>query len=125
LRRGEPIEIFGDGNQVRDFTYVSDAVGAAKRAMAAASPSAPVFNICTGKGTTIRRLAEMTADLCQTALVARHRPARCGEVPVSIGDPRRAAQDLGFGARIDLPKGLALTLEAPHSAEFAAAPALA
>ncbi|MGA8757560.1 MAG: SDR family NAD(P)-dependent oxidoreductase [Stellaceae bacterium] len=125
LRRGEPIEIFGDGNQVRDFTYVSDAVGAAKRAMAAASPSAPVFNICTGSGTTIRRLAEMTADLCQTALVARHRPARCGEVPVSIGDPTRAARELGFGARIDLLQGLALTLEAPHSAEFAAAPALA
>ena len=49
LRLGEPVEIFGDGGQIRDFTYVGDAVGALDRALAAASTSAPVFNICTGK----------------------------------------------------------------------------
>ena len=118
LRRGEPIEIFGDGNQVRDFTYVSDAVAAAKRAMAAASPSAPVFNICTGKGTTIRQLAEMISNLCQTELVASYRPPRRGEVPISIGDPGRAARELDFGTKIDLPQGLALTLEALDCAEL-------
>ncbi len=125
LRRGEPIEIFGDGNQVRDFTYVSDAVAAAKRAMAAASPSAPVFNICTGKGTTVRRLAEMIADLCQTELMTDYRPARRGEVPVSIGDPRRAAHELGFAARTDLSEGLGLTHAALDGAHLVRTPALA
>jgi UDP-glucose 4-epimerase len=125
LRRGEPIEIFGDGNQVRDFTYVSDAVAAAKRAMAAASPSAPVFNICTGKGTTIRQLAEMISDLCQTELVASYRSPRRGEVPISIGDPGRTARELDFGTRVDLPQGLALTLETLDCAELVEAPALA
>src|SRR6266853_4579692 len=47
LRHGEPVEIFGDGEQVRDFTYVGDAVAALDRALSAASTSAPVFNICT------------------------------------------------------------------------------
>ncbi len=125
LRRGEPIEIFGDGHQMRDFTYVSDAVRAAQRAMAAASPSAPVFNICTGEGTTILQLAQMIADLFQTELIAGYRPARRGEVPVSVGDPRRAARELGFDARIGLPQGLALTLEALDCAERAEAPVLA
>lgn len=125
LRRGEPIEIFGDGNQIRDFTFVADAVRAAKRAMAAASPSAPVFNICTGKGTAIRQLAETIADLCQIESVACYRPARHGEVPISVGDPQRAARELGFDARVDLPEGLALTLEALDSIGFVEAPALA
>lgn len=111
LRRGEPIEIFGDGEQVRDFTYVADAVAALQRAMPAASVRAPVFNICTGTGTTVRRLADTIAGLCRTEFVVYHRPARCGEVPISIGDPRRAAEELGFRARTALADGLALTLD--------------
>lgn len=112
LRRGEPIEIFGDGRQVRDFTYIADAVAALRQGMAAASPAAPVFNVCTGRGTSVRRLAETVADLCRTKLIARYRPARCADVAVSIGDPRLAAEDLGFHARTHLCDGLALTLDA-------------
>jgi UDP-glucose 4-epimerase len=111
LRRGEPVEIFGDGKQVRDFTYVADAVAALKQAMPKATAAAPLFNVCTGNGIAVRRLAETIADLCQTELVTYHRPPRRGEIPVSIGDPRRAAEQLGFVARTNLPKGLALTLE--------------
>ena len=48
LLRGEPVDIFGDGEQVRDFTYVEDAVAALRRAMVTASTGAPVFNVCTG-----------------------------------------------------------------------------
>jgi UDP-glucose 4-epimerase len=125
LRRGEPIEIFGDGKQVRDFTYITDAVSALKRAMPAASASAPLFNICTGKGTTVRRLAEVIADLCQMELVVYHRPARLGEIPISIGDPRRAAEKLGFAARTNLAEGLALTLKAFNSPRQIKAQALA
>src|SRR5215469_17711805 len=45
LRRGEPVEIFGDGEQVRDFTYIGDAIAALLRAPSAADISAPVFNV--------------------------------------------------------------------------------
>jgi UDP-glucose 4-epimerase len=125
LRRGEAVDIFGDGRQVRDFTYVADAVAALRRAMTAASPSAPLFNVCTGKGTTIRRLAETIADLCGTELVTDCRPARCAEVPISIGDPRLAAEKLGFRARANLLDGLSLTLKALGRHQRAATPVLA
>jgi UDP-glucose 4-epimerase len=111
LVRGEPVEIFGDGEQVRDFVYVGDAVSALGRAMARASTGAPIFNVCTGKGTTVQVLAETMAALYRTELVVNHRPARCGEVRVSIGDPRRAAEQLGFAAETTLSDGLAMTLE--------------
>ena len=115
LARGEPLEIFGDGQQVRDFTYVGDAVFALGQALRAASTSASIFNICTGKGTTVEALAKKMAALYRTELVPYHRPSRSAEVRVSIGDPRRAAERLGFKATTELDEGLAATLKKPGS----------
>ena len=116
LACAEPVDIFGDGKQVRDFIYVGDAVSALDRALPAASTSAPVFNICTGKGTTVRTLAETMAGLYGTDLVACYKPARCGDVRVSIGDPSRATEQLGFAAETTLTEGLAATLKAESTA---------
>jgi UDP-glucose 4-epimerase len=112
LRRGEAVDIFGDGAQMRDFVYVGDAVRALRRALAAADVAAPVFNICTGEGTTVRALAETVAAQCRTRLVAQPQPPRSGEIQISIGDPSRAADRLGFTARTGLAEGIALTLAA-------------
>jgi UDP-glucose 4-epimerase len=115
LRLGGPVEIFGDGEQVRDFTFVGDAVGALDRALTATSTSAPVFNVCSGKGTSVRALAQTMARLYQTDVAAYYRPARSGEARISIGDPRRAAEQLGFRTRTALADGLAITLELPRA----------
>jgi UDP-glucose 4-epimerase len=111
LLRGKPLEIFGDGGQARDFTYISDAVCALRRAMRAATTSAFVFNVCTGKATSVQGLAQTMAELCGTELVVQRRPARCGEVRISIGDPHRAVERLGFAAQTTLSDGLAMTLD--------------
>jgi UDP-glucose 4-epimerase len=120
LRRGLPIEIFGDGEQVRDFTYVGDAVAALQRAMCAASTEAQVFNVCTGIRTSVRALAESIADVCGTRLVAHYSSPRRGEVRVSVGDPSLAAEALEFRARTRLADGLAETLEAIVNSESGA-----
>jgi UDP-glucose 4-epimerase len=111
LLRGEPVEIFGDGEQARDFTYISDAICALRRAMRVATTSAFVFNVCTGKATSVWGLAQIMAGLCWTKLIVHRRPARCGEVRTSIGDPQRAVQRLGFTAQTTLSDGLAMTLD--------------
>ena len=79
--------------------------------MRVASTSAFVFNVCTGQATSVRGLAQTMAELCGTELIVHHRSARCGEVRISIGDPRRAARRLGFTAQTTLTKGLAMTLD--------------
>jgi UDP-glucose 4-epimerase len=112
LRRGEPIEIFGDGEQTRDFTYIGDAVTALRQAMGAAALHAPIFNICTGIGTSVRGLAETIGRLCGTRLVIHYLTPREGDVRQSVGDPRQAAADLGFTAETPLARGLCITLEA-------------
>ena len=111
LLRGEPVEIFGDGKHARDFIYIDDAVCALRYAMRAATTSAFVFNVCTGKATSVHGLAQTMATLCGTELVIRRHPARCGDIRISIGDPRRAAERLGFTAQTTLSDGLAMTLD--------------
>ena len=114
LARGESVEIFGDGEQVRDFTYVGDAVSAG-RALDVVAPNAPVFNVCTGKGTTVRALAEIMAGLYQTDGTAFYRPARSGEVRNRLGirgvppsswasRPRRAGRGSGDHPRSSCPQ---------------------
>src|SRR5215470_11578184 len=98
LARDEPVEIFGDGKQIRDFTYIGDAVAALDRALSVASTDAPVFNVCTGRGTTVRGLAEIMTWIYETDVAAVYRPARSGDIGISIGDSRRAAEKLGFRA---------------------------
>jgi len=110
LLRGEPIEIFGDGGQTRDFVYIADGVRALRRAMKAATVGADVFNVCTGRGTTVRALAETMAVLCRTELIVQRRPARPGDVRISIGDPRHAAAQLAFEAKTALSEGLTQTI---------------
>jgi len=58
----------------------------------------------------VRCLAHIMAELCGRELVVHRRPARCGEVRISIGDPQRALERLGFTAQTTLSDGLAMTL---------------
>ncbi len=117
LIRGQPIEIFGDGGQVRDFIYVDDAVTALCNAASAAATRAPVFNVCTGIGTSVLHLADAIAALCGTRPKITWALPRPGDVGVSIGDPARGAAGFGFRARVSLADGLASTIGAVKSDE--------
>jgi UDP-glucose 4-epimerase len=110
LLEDRPIDIHGDGQQLRDFVHVSDVVAALTRSMArlgsdkAAGPE--VYNVCSGAGTTIRGLAELLARLSGRRLELKHGPARPGDVRRSLGDPRRAALTLAFRSATTLEAGL-------------------
>jgi len=107
IRAGQPVTIFGSGEQTRDFVHVGDVVTALLAAMTRADRTAPVFNVCTGRATSVRALAETVAALCDRPLDARHQPERAGEIHHSVGDPARAAAALGFLAERELRDGLA------------------
>ncbi|MGE3781215.1 MAG: NAD-dependent epimerase/dehydratase family protein [Alphaproteobacteria bacterium] len=113
ILEGAPIEIHGDGTQVRDFVHVDDAVNALRLAMRLAAPRQPlVFNVCTGTGTRIGELARIIAEVQGVPFAPRYVPSRIGDVQVSIGNPRKARRGLGFSAEIALAQGLARTLAA-------------
>ncbi len=107
LSRSEAVEVFGDGLQTRDFVFVADVVAAVLAASRAASPAAPVLNVCTGRATSVLELAAVVAELCGAPLRTRGKPARAGEIRRSLGSPARAREALGLERTVGLRAGLA------------------
>jgi len=107
MARGEGVAIFGDGGQTRDFVHVADVVRALTAAMGAASPEAPVSNVCTGRETSVLELAHAVAEVCGLAPDIRQLPPRAGEVRHSRGCRGRMEALLGAGLPMTLRDGLA------------------
>jgi len=113
LREGRTPIIFGDGEQSRDFVYVGDVVRA--NLLAAASTAelqGEVFNVGTGRRTSLLTLLHTMAMLSGRPSQAEHRPARAGDVRHSQADASRIRAAFGFEARTSIEQGLRTTLEA-------------
>ncbi len=106
------VTLHGDGRQTRDFVYVADVVAhllAAMRRLRAV-PGSAVLNVCSGRETSVRGLAESLARLTGRTLRLTHGPARPGDIVRSLGDPAAAVAALGVTAATRLDAGLAATL---------------
>ena len=112
IRKRLPIEIYGDGAQLRDFIYVSDVVAAIRLAMDARQTCSRIFNVCTGEATSIGRLGEMIADIQGVSFSPAYRAERAGDIRSSVGNPNRAEKCLKFRAQTALRLGLTHTLSA-------------
>jgi UDP-glucose 4-epimerase len=106
IAAGQPIAIFGDGQQTRDFVYVGDVVRALLAGMGLRPADAPVFNVCTGLSTSVEALARLVAELSGKNLNAETRPPRAGEIRHSLGVPDLADRVLGLDGHIPLRSGL-------------------
>ncbi|PWS39200.1 epimerase [Falsiroseomonas bella] len=106
LARGEPVTVFGDGGQTRDFVHVADVVAALLAGLDAASTAAPVLNVCTGRATSVLDLAHAIAAACGRQADIRHAPARAGEIRHSLGDPTGARALLDLEPKVGLRQGL-------------------
>ncbi len=110
LVHGEPITIFGDGKQSRDFIFVKDVVRA--NLLASESNAAgEAFNICTGHETTLLDLLEGLSEVSPLQPTVRFEAPRPGDIYRSLGNPEKAAAALGFRAGTSLANGLAQTVE--------------
>jgi UDP-glucose 4-epimerase len=106
MLRGEVVEIFGDGRQMRDFIHVSDVVEYLLRAMEAPSVDGDVFNVCTGNPIAIAELGKLIAELRRCEFKARFHPPRQGDIRNSAGDPSRAVMQFGYLPEMSLRRGL-------------------
>jgi UDP-glucose 4-epimerase len=106
LIAGEPLTIFGDGEQTRDFINVRDVVRANYQAGQARGVSG-AFNIGSATSISINRLVERMAALGGFQHQVRHAPPRAGDVRDSIADVSKARAAFGFDPAVDLEEGLA------------------
>lgn len=116
LRRGEPITVYGDGEQTRDYVFVGDVARA--NLLAATRPVRPLatlddlaVNIGTGRETSVNQLARTLLDAVGTRVAVRNAPARTGELRRSAVDPARASGEWGWVPEVALPEGLRLTYD--------------
>jgi UDP-glucose 4-epimerase len=106
LARGEPAHIYGEGTQTRDYVYVGDV---ARATVSAVGQEGGVFNIGTGRETSVLELYELCRAAADSSIEATHAPARLGELQRSSLDTQRTADELGFAAMVGLEDGLAAT----------------
>jgi nucleoside-diphosphate-sugar epimerase len=109
---GNPVTIFGDGNQSRDFTYIEDVIQA--NLLAAAAPadiaSGRVYNAAYGKSHTLMETHRALCDLLGRRGCVVFMPPRQGDILHSRADIQRAQDDLGYHPRVDFVEGLRRTV---------------
>ncbi|CAM5660960.1 NAD-dependent epimerase/dehydratase family protein OS=Streptomyces alboniger OX=132473 GN=CP975_02880 PE=4 SV=1 [Streptomyces alboniger] len=107
----KPIDVYGDGTQIRDFVHVSDIVRALMLAATPPEQGSSVLNIGTGQAVSMNEVLALTGELTGRTPDARYGPARIGDVRSTTADVGLARHHLGFTARMDLRAGLATQIE--------------
>lgn len=103
--------VYGDGYQARDFIYVDDVVVFMRLAMENISRAPCVFNVCTGKSTSINQLAKTIMSIAGLNVSVEHDASRKGDIRVSVGDPGYAKKMLSVTVDKTLMDGIRLLIE--------------
>ena len=109
MLEGKQPQIFGAGDQERDFVYVGDVVEA--NILAIQEGERDAFNIGTGQGTSVNRIFELLQSIIGYKWDAEHRPGRPGEVYKISLECSKAFRVLGWSPQVTLEEGLRNTVE--------------
>jgi UDP-glucose 4-epimerase len=107
MLQDQPVTIYGDGEQTRDYVYVGDVVRANLAAVKSSVSGA--FNIGTGVETSVNHLFQTLAHAAVSNRTPSYGPARPGEQLRSVISPARAAKELNWRPEVSLADGLAQT----------------
>ncbi|MDY7039983.1 MAG: SDR family oxidoreductase [Chloroflexota bacterium] len=110
LLRGEPPNVHGDGQQSRDFTYVTNNVQANLLAATAPDVAGQVFNVACGKRYTLLELLDVLRDILNTEVTPVHTDPRPGDVRHSLADIGKAQRALGYRVGVSFEEGLRHTV---------------
>jgi nucleoside-diphosphate-sugar epimerase len=111
IAAGETIDIFGDGEQSRDFTFVGNVVDATMRASDADGANGEIFNIAAGAPASVNRVAAAIGEILDRPVKRREQPPRAGDLRNSWADLSKSERILGYTPAVPLDAGLRLTIE--------------
>jgi nucleoside-diphosphate-sugar epimerase len=107
VREGTRPTVFGDGEQTRDFTHISNTVDANLKACEAAEPAlGQAFNIACGERISLNRLVEILGEFSGSSVVADYLPPRAGDIRDSLADIAKARELLRFEPAVGVEQGL-------------------
>jgi UDP-glucose 4-epimerase len=111
IATGQPVQIHGDGEQSRDFTYVENVVDATLRASVAEGANGEIFNIANGTPASVNALADTIGAILGKPVLKEHLPPRAGDIRDSWADLSKATRILGYRPAVELDEGLRRTVE--------------
>ena len=108
---GDPIRVFGDGEQIRDFTYVGDVVTALRVAATTPGASGRVYNVGGGNQVTVNEALQLLEEYAERSLDVDYVAVQSGDVVRTAADTTRARAELGFTPSVAFADGLLRELE--------------
>lgn len=108
-RQGTPLQVWGDGENVRDFLYIDDMVDACVRAMAPTTNGWRIYNIGAGLGHSLNQVRTLVETVTGKPVATEYRPARPGDVRRIVLDCTAARRALGWHAQVALEDGIRRT----------------
>ena len=116
ILKGQPMTVFGDGMQTRDYVFAGDVARANIAAATVPLPAARQldvrsFNIGTGRETSVLELATTLQKAAGSSVPIEHAPARAGELPRSAVSNKKATSGLGWRPEVNLEDGLRMTFD--------------
>jgi nucleoside-diphosphate-sugar epimerase len=119
MSNGQPV-IYGDGEQSRDFTYISNVVEANLRAAETMNGVGQVINVANGERITLNELLNVLKNITgRTDAQVEYMEPRAGDVRHSLADITQARELLGYEPRVGLEEGLRLTIDWWKQSRFA------
>jgi UDP-glucuronate 4-epimerase len=115
--RGRPVDVYGDGEQIRDLTYVADAVDAT---VAALDAPPGVYNVGGGTRATVNALLDAVSRVTGSPVEPRYGPASEGDMRSTWADSRRAARSLDYLPRTGLDEGISAQVAWARESQFTA-----
>jgi len=111
IAAGEPITIYGDGEQRRDFTYVENVIDGTVRAADAPGASGRIFNLAASSPASVNQVAETIGRILEREVSSTSAPPRPGDIRDSWADISAARDVLGWQPHVGLDEGLRRTVE--------------
>ncbi len=109
MLEGRQVTIFGDGNDQRDYIYISDFIDGVLTLAASDLPGP--YNIGTGYGVSVNEIHQILSEFIDKAKAAKYGPPRPGDIPKIWLDVTSAKKDLGWQANTSFQDGISKTVE--------------
>jgi UDP-glucose 4-epimerase len=103
---GEPLEIWGTGESLRDYLYVEDFVTAVMHVMDYGGEHR-IFNVSSGRGHSVRDIIDILSNVLGSKPEVEHKPARGFDVPINVLDSSLLRAETGWEPRVTLDEGVA------------------
>jgi UDP-glucose 4-epimerase len=111
IMSGDPVTVYGDGEQSRDFTYVANVIDATVRAAHAEDASGRIFNVAAGSPASVNDVADAIGRIVDMPVEKSFAPPRPGDIRDSWADVSAAERVLGYVPSAGLEDGLRRTID--------------